>query len=38
MRLGTGYDEKGQSNWSIASLCSELVVKMAKDIARDDNP
>ena len=24
--------KKGQSNWSIASLCSELVAKMAKDI------
>ena len=24
--------KKGQLNWSIASLCSELVAKMAKDI------
>ena len=24
--------KKGQSNWSITSLCSELVAKMAKDI------
>ena len=24
--------KKGQSNWSIASLCLELVAKMAKDI------
>ena len=24
--------KKGQSNWCIASLCSELVAKMAKDI------
>ena len=24
--------KKGQSNWSIASLCSERVAKMAKDI------
>ena len=24
--------KKGQSNWSIASLCSEQVAKMAKDI------
>ena len=24
--------KNGQSNWSIASLCSELVAKMAKDI------
>ena len=23
--------KKGQSNWNIASLCSELVAKMAKD-------
>ena len=24
--------KKGQSNWSVASLCLELVAKMAKDI------
>ena len=31
-RLEQVTTKKGQSNWSIASLCSELVAKMAKDI------